>query len=159
PLKREGMNVRNLAFSPDGQTLVASQYKGFIQFWDVATGHVRRSAQLHDPAHPNKSIIGFYQLHVSPDGKHVSTLERILGKDESTRVALWETATGKLVSQHGPFPQELYQAAWSADGMTVVLPMENGLTQMDVKTGAVRFRIPGASSGARAAAPEYRFIM
>ncbi len=160
PLKGEGKYVRNLTLSPDGQTLIASQFYGLLQFWDTATGQERRTVQLQDPDHPNKKFVGFYQLHMSSDGKHVSTLERILaGPGESTRLALWETTTGKLVRQHNPFPGELPQGAWSADGMTVALPLGDGLSQMEVKTGVIRMRISGASTGPLLPAPEYRYLM
>jgi WD40 repeat protein len=99
PLKGQGRYVRNLAFSADGQTVVASQGMGFLQFWDVATGQERRTVQLRDPAAPNNDSAYFYQLHVSPDGRHVSTLERVFGQGRSTRLALWETATGKPVGR------------------------------------------------------------
>src|SRR5262245_54512286 len=61
-LKGEQRYVRNLAFSADGQTLVASQGMGFLQFWDVASGKEQRTAKLDDPGHPNKDSVYFYQL-------------------------------------------------------------------------------------------------
>jgi WD40 repeat protein len=146
PLKGgEERYVRNLAFSADGTALVGAQHQGLLRFWDAATGKEERTLQLHDPDHPNKNYVYFYQLHLSSDGKRVSTLERIM-RPEATRLALWEATTGKLLRQH-PLPAQVREPAWSADGLTVALPLNDGLTLMEVDTGVVRFRIPGTASG------------
>ncbi len=157
PLKGEGRYVRNLTFSADGQTLAAGQYKGFLQFWDVETGKERRAVQLDDPAHPNKEFVYFLQLHVSPDGQRVSTLERIFSQGESTRLAHWETTSGKLLHQQ-LFPGELRACAWSADGSTVALPLKEGLTLLEVQTGAKRFTVPGTPGRPLAASPDDRLL-
>jgi WD40 repeat protein len=138
--------VRNVAFSGDGRTLVAGRAEAALQFWDGATGKEQRTLQLHDPDHPNKDYVYCYQLHVSSDGKRVSTLERIMRPGEGTRLALWESATGKLLHQHS-LPSNSRECAWSADGLTVALLLNDGLTLMEVDTGVVRFRAPGATSG------------
>jgi hypothetical protein len=129
-----------------------------LQFWDAATGKEQRTLQLRDPDHPNKGHVYCYQLHLSSDGKHVSTLERILRPGEATRLALWDAATGKLVSQH-PLPASIREPAWSADGLLVALPLNDRLTLMEVDTGVVRFRAPGAASGKPlAASPDGRLL-
>ena len=157
PLKGEGRYVRNLAFSTNGETLVASQGMGFLQFYDVTTGKERRSVQLRDPAAAKNDSAYFYQLHVSPDGKHVSTLERVFDPGEFTRLAFWETATGKPVSQK-LFPGELRRGAWSADGKAVALPLNDGLALVELP-GVARFHIAGASpSGPLAVSPDDRLL-
>lgn len=159
PMEGEGKDgyVRSLMFSPDGRTLFAGHSKGFIQSWDVATGQERQSVQLHDPNRHDRELAWFYQLHVSSDGKHVSTIER--GQGDSTRFALWEMATGKLVNRQVPFPREVYGGNWSADGRTVGLPLEGGFTVMDLQSGAARLHIPDALKGPQRHAPEYGFLV
>jgi WD40 repeat protein len=158
PLKGEKRYVRNLTFSSDGRTLIASQFKGFLQFWDVASGKEQRTVQLHDPSRSKQGFVYFFQLHVSPDGKHVSTLERLVNQGDSTRLASWDAATGKLVSQHS-LPPQSRACAWSTDGTMVALPLKDGLTLMQVESGAVRFRIPGTRNGGPlAASPDDRLL-
>ena len=160
PLKegRQRRYVRNLAFSPDGKTLVAGQMEGFLHFWDVATGKVQRTVRLTDPTRPNKDWIYFFQLHVSPDGKRVSTLEQFFEGKETTRLALWDTATGKLLSRHS-LPAQSKACAWSADGQTVALPQPDGVKLMEIETGMVRWRIPDtAGDGRLAASPDERLL-
>lgn len=142
PLKGEKRYVRNLAFSPDGKILSACQYKGFLQFGDAASGKEQRTVQLHDPGWRNPEWVFFFQLRVSPDGAYVSTLERLIGQTEATRLAYWQTATGKLLAQH-LLPAEMRICAWSADGTRVILGLPDGLTCMDVRTGAIRYRLGG----------------
>jgi WD40 repeat protein len=143
PVKGEGRYVRNLAFSRDGKTLVACQgYGGLLQFWDVPSGRERRPVQLRDPARPGNDQLYFYQLHPSADGKHVAALDRVFGAGETTRVALWNASTGAIVSQHS-LPAGVRQGTWSADGEMVAVPLPEGLTWMDVRSGAVLRRVTG----------------
>ncbi len=159
PLKGQQRYVRNLAFSVDGQTLVASQGMGYLQFWDVVSGNEQRAVQLHDPSQGNRGDAYFYQLRVAPDGKHVTTLERILGQGQSTRLASWETATGKLIRQLALFPQELREGAWASDGSTVAFPLKEGLTVVDANTGVAGFAIPEASGAdLLSASPDNRML-
>jgi WD40 repeat protein len=159
PLRGEQRYAPNLAFSSDGRTLVASQYEGFLQFWDVATGAERRTAQLDDPTWPNKNLHYFYQSHVSPDGGHVSTLlQRFDGpQGEYTQLALWDTATGKPLARHA-LPAATRVCAWRPDGKAVAVALKDGLALVDVVTGEHRFHAPGVSGGPPAASPDYRLL-
>jgi RNA polymerase sigma factor (sigma-70 family) len=158
-LKGEQRYVRNLAFSGDGKTLVASQYKGFLQFWDVATGKEKRTLQLDLSSHPNREYVYFYQMHVSRDGKHVATLERMFvrgRRDEVTRLGLWDAGTGKLLHHH-LLPAESRRCTWLLDGQALVVPLEGGLALMETATGVVRFRI-GEAIGPAVASPDERLL-
>ena len=66
PLGGETRYVRDLAFSPDGRTLSAAQFKGFIQFWDVATGQERRVVQLGDLPTPRLNPPFYFRLSGFP---------------------------------------------------------------------------------------------
>jgi WD40 repeat protein len=100
----------------------------------------------------------FYQLHVSPDGKHISTLERILGAQEFTRLARWNTTTGKIEHQHS-LPAGARTCAWFRDGSTVALALAEALALVDVKTGRRRFQVAGTSaSGPVTVSPDDRLV-
>lgn len=158
PLKGERQNIYNLSFICEGKKLIACQYKGFLQIWDVASGKELRTLQLHDPSRRNSDHISFYELHVSADGKHVSSLEQFFAQGESTRLAYWDLETAKIVSQYF-LPPQTRTGAWSANGTSVALLLKNGLTQMNVENGAVRYQISGTqTSGPLAASPDERLL-
>jgi RNA polymerase sigma factor (sigma-70 family) len=164
PLKEKMRYVCNLTFSSDGKTLIAGcEREDALLFWDAGTGKEQRIVQLKDANRQNSPMIDFHQMHIAADGKRVSTLERFFAPGESTRLALWDMATGKLVSRHSLPPRLLspysLESVWLADGMAVVLRLKDGLTRMRVETGAVRFRIPDTSSvNALAASPDDRLL-
>ena len=93
----------------------------------------------------------FYQVYVSPSGKQMSSLERIMGREEATRVAFWDAAAKKPLQQHF-FPGALRQCAWLANGKAVALPLQDGLTLIEAPGGAVRFRIADVPRGSVLAA-------
>jgi WD40 repeat protein len=159
PLKGQQRYVRNLAFSADGKVLVACQGMGFLQFWDVATLKEQRTLQLHDPASqrpPEEAY--YYHLRVSPDTRQVTALERVLAQRELTRLALWDTATGKLLRQQA-LPGELRRCAWAEGGTAVLLPFQEGLTLVEVRTGVLRYCLPDAAPGSPlAASPDGRLL-
>jgi WD40 repeat protein len=158
PLGGENRYVRGLSFSPDGRTLAAAQYKGFLQFWDVATGREQRTAQLLDPGRANPEFTYFFHLYLSPDASRVSTLEQMFGAGgQSTRLALWDAASGKLLRQHS-LPPEARASAWSPDGTAVALTLNDGLRLVDVDSGAVRFQSKAAAGRPPAFAPDGRLI-
>src|SRR5262249_33116796 len=50
----ERWEVRSLAFSADGQTLISAHYDGSLKFWDVARATKRQTVKLLDPNKPDK---------------------------------------------------------------------------------------------------------
>jgi RNA polymerase sigma factor (sigma-70 family) len=157
PLKGETRYVRDLHFSPDGRTLSAAQYKGFLQSWDTATGLERRTVQLDDPARENPEFTYFFHLHLSPDARRIATLQQMI-RSESTRLAVWDAATGKLLRQQ-ELPPQARTCAWSAEGTTVALLLPDGLRLVEVDSGTERFRVPGTSAGGPlASSPDDRLL-
>ena len=155
-LKGEKRYVRNLGFSADGKTLVASQGMGFLQYWDVATGEERRVVQLQNSEISNRNSPYFYKLHVSPDGEHVRTLERTFR--QATVLGTWETKSGSLLYKHD-FPGEIRDGILSLDGNNVTLPLKDGLSIIDPVSGTVILHIPkSATSGPITASRDGRFI-
>jgi WD40 repeat protein len=154
---KEPRYVQNLAFCADGRTLGACQEEGFLQFWDATTGKEQRTVQLDDPDQSNKRFVNFRQLYPSSDGKHVATLDRIRGRPEATRLALWDATTGKLLRQQR-LPGKVREGAWRADGRAVALPLSDGLALTDIATGMVAIRIPSVSEGPVTASADYRLL-
>jgi RNA polymerase sigma factor (sigma-70 family) len=153
PLNRDGARVFAPAFSRDGRTLMVGREGATLQFWDIATGRERQMVRLRDPDDPKKlEYLPLEAMQISEDCRFVSTLEWVLGQpnpqtgvfEDSTRLAVWEMSSGKLLRQHAVNGfDEVFQAVWSGDGQAVALARRDGLTFIDVRTGAVRFRVPG----------------
>jgi WD40 repeat protein len=77
----------DVAFSPDGTTVVTAGVDGMVHFWDANTGKEQRSFR----AHP-KAVLG---LAFGPDG--------LLATGSEGEVNLWEANTGRqLHSLRGP---------------------------------------------------------
>ncbi len=163
PVKEGGHTVKSLKFVSDGKSLFAGQSNSTLRFWDVAGGKEQRTVQLRDENRPNPHDIFFHRFHVSNDGKRVSTLEWFGARNE-TRLALWDIDSGKLLSQHvmPPWllpPYSVLETAWSGDAATLSLRRNDGLTQMRVQSGAIRYRIPDTSNiHALAASPDGRLL-
>jgi RNA polymerase sigma factor (sigma-70 family) len=157
PLGGAHRYVRNLSFSPDGKTLVASQYKGFVQFWDVASGAERRTVQLDDPADPNRESLYFTQLHVSPDAKTVATIDSPYRAANDTRLVYWDAATGKPLAQHR-LAANPRVVAWRSDGKAVALALSRGVALFDVQTGRPLFHVEDVSAGLLAMSPDSRLL-
>ncbi len=76
--------IHSLAFSPDGQFLVAGSYRPDAEVWDVST----------------RKLVGHLEGHVdwvtyvaySPDGRYVAT-----ARPRSTQVYLWNAQTRQLI--------------------------------------------------------------
>lgn len=76
--------IRSLAFSPDGQFLVAGSHRPDAEIWDVST----------------RKLVGHLEGHIdwvthvsySPDGRYIAT-----ARPRSTRVYLWDAQTWQLI--------------------------------------------------------------
>jgi RNA polymerase sigma factor (sigma-70 family) len=125
------------AFSPDGNTLVASEpLRRSIRLWDVATGKERHE----------RRILGRQPvLAVSPDGRllaEASWWEHAVG--------LWDTRSGQLIRQLPLKGEKRFVAhlRFSADGRTLIAVQAKGFVHLwDVDSGkerqAVQVREPG----------------
>jgi WD40 repeat protein len=58
----------SVAFSADGKTVAAGDYRGTLKVWDTATGRLRASATAHEIEEGGVSC-----LALSPDGKFLAT--------------------------------------------------------------------------------------
>jgi RNA polymerase sigma factor (sigma-70 family) len=157
-LEGDGRYVRNLAVSADGRTLLAGHYGGLLQFGDMRTNKVRRTVELQEPDDLKRKVMYIYQYYPSPDGKFVSTLDRVfLGPGESTRLALWEAKTGSLLKQQ-ILRGKHREGAWLSGGRAVAVPLDDGLTLFEADTGLTGLRIADATGPPVAASPDERLL-
>ena len=107
----KGQHIGSAAFSPDGKLLAlgrGGEGDGKITLLESPSGKlVKELAPIHQS--------GVTDLAFHPDGKHLATS----GRD--TVVRIWDTATGKLVSElgkprGGQFKDWICAIGWSADG-------------------------------------------
>src|SRR5262249_31254595 len=104
---RHSWQVRAVAFSPDGRTLLAGGGEGSAQFWDVN----RRVARFPTLRHPHAvGAVGF-----SPDGRFAFTASW-------DRVYLWDAGTGEPLGAPLPHEKEVATAAFAPDGRTLLTP-------------------------------------
>jgi WD40 repeat protein len=75
-----------MAFGPDGKTLVAIHYAGWIRFWDIERREVRNDAlDSNSPFIPHSVTVN--GLALSADGKTLAT------SDDRGQMLLWDVAT------------------------------------------------------------------
>jgi WD40 repeat protein len=113
-LQSNGGQVKALAFTPDGRTLLTgSEDTGKVHFWDLATGEERRQLD---------SRLGLLRsLALSPDGKTVAA-----GTDRST-IRLWDMAGGKeLFGEFQGHEGQVNSLAYAPDGRLLASGEESG---------------------------------
>ncbi len=131
--------------SADGTTLVTRDATEFVRVWDVATGKQRRSLRQTRIGHGSP-------VAVSPDGKTVAT--QSAGIFSST-VALWDSRTGKLLSDLPGHPSAIASAAFAPDGHRVyTIGKDRTLRTWEASTGKELSRTPAEPSLNLAVSPD-----
>ena len=97
--------VAGVTFSPDGGTVVSSDFHGVIKVWDVSR---RRSSSRFQPQSSPISSIA-----ISPDGKTLAT-----GRTDRA-INLWDLKTGKLVVTLNGHKGPVWAVSFSPDGKTL----------------------------------------
>ena len=108
--------VTNLAFSPDGKTLISGSQDGTVRAWDTLTGSQRFTcSEFMAP------IIG---IVFSQDGRTVASVNgHGWGNPRFFQHWLWDTRTGSQLSMHAL--KILEAMAISSDGATLVAEDRN----------------------------------
>jgi len=144
PLKGDERYARNLTFSTDGRTLAAGLYQGMVQVWDVESRKEQQAYQLEREQPQVKGATYYYAVQMSADRRRVTTVERVFARPESTRITVWDPATGKPLRDLS-YPGERRRSAWSADGDTLALALDMGVALIDLDTCEERARLEGSA--------------
>jgi WD40 repeat protein/tRNA A-37 threonylcarbamoyl transferase component Bud32 len=126
---REGLTLdthvrelRNVAFSPDGQQVAGAGADGALKVWDAATGREIHNFRGHDGAARGVAF--------GPDGKQLASA----GEDKMVR--LWDLATGG-VRKLGEHTAPINSVAFSPDGRRLASADSAGTVRVwDVTAGA-----------------------
>jgi WD40 repeat protein len=114
--------VNVVLFSPDGNTVAASDDDGIIKLWDVPTRKARASMEM-----PRKFVRA---LAFSPDGKTLAS------GDKNRNVQLWDAATGKALGAPLDQGRSVWALAFSPDGKTLASAGNGDKVRLwDVATG------------------------
>ncbi|MBD1903110.1 serine/threonine protein kinase [Trichocoleus sp. DQ-A3] len=141
---KEGLDegVRNVAISPDGQTLVSSNVYD-INVWNLETGELRRTFGGH--------IEAVRAIAISSNGETLAS-----GSPDGT-TKLWNLQTGELLNTfphgsrlpNGSFSGGVYAVALSLDGQTLFSgsgTRENSLKLWNRRTGELIRTLTGHSN-------------
>ncbi len=109
------------AFSPDGQRLATHAEDGSLETWDVATGHLLRTASVR-----SSKVQAFA---FSGDGRRIATC----GYDAAVR--LWDAETLQSVKPILEHPDEVYDLDFSPDDSRIVTVGASGVRMWDAETG------------------------
>jgi WD40 repeat protein len=125
--------VGSIAFAPDGKSLAACAFDGFVRVFEVATGQER-----HRLRHPGS---GMPTAAFSPDGRLLASGS--LGSSQGT-VALWEAGSGKLRRSWPAAKGNVNALAFSPDGQmlavvswvsSLLIQQPHGIRLLNVDTG------------------------
>ena len=127
--------IRDVAFMPDGQSVLAISRGGQIIRWNALTPNERIHTYV-DPAGPERSL---QALAVSRDGRYFLT-----GSDSNT-VKLWETETGAMLQTYQIDDRAVRALAFSADGSKIIIGSVNGSLTLFQRDGALIRTLAGHS--------------
>ena len=166
--ERAGRFTGNLAYTPNGTSLLASR----VEHHHVKPGdhspRIRTFLEVRDPRSGQivKEIEGVHVMHitavaVSPDGRFAATGTETLTKistlnqpliDNRDPVRLWDLSTGQLVKEYGPLRGGVKALRFSPNGKVLVScqnDLENKETVWlwDVQTAQLLERVRTPRSG------------
>ncbi len=136
-----------LAFSPDGQFLIASAPDGAFNLWNAETGSLVRRLT------PSRSPVG--GAAPSPDGSLLATA----GGDGT--VVLWSLATGTPARTLTGHAAAVNAVVFSSDGLRLASASEDQKVKVwDVASGSVLMTLNGHATGVKdvAFSPDGRFL-
>lgn len=134
-------NIRAVAFSPDGKTIVAGCEDKLLFLWDVETGDVLKKVTAH--AQP------VYDVAFSPDGKTIATCCGDWTEAKPGRVKLWKTESLTEIARLDGHKTAVRSAVFDPDGSRLASVSEDGVIRLwDVAT-QTELAVLRNSTGAR----------
>ncbi|KAF5841762.1 WD40-repeat-containing domain protein [Dunaliella salina] len=126
-------DVRSVAFTPDGATLVSGSFDNTIKLWDVASGSCRATLEGH-----TKRV---RSVAVSKDG---CTL--VSGSDDRT-ARLWDLGSCRLTATLSDHTGWVFSVAISPDNATVASGSEDKTVRLwDARSGSHKATLQGHSA-------------
>lgn len=132
---RSKLGISSIAISPDGQTLVGSNFQGTIKLWNLHTGKLLRSLSKE---HSNF----VYAIAIDPDGQ--TLVSGGLGR----RIKFWNLHSGEELHTLEGNSSSIDFLAISQDGQTLVSASEDGTIEVwHLPTGKRLYVLKEHSSG------------
>ena len=132
-------SIHCVAFSPQGDLLVAGTTTGEIRFWHAGNGLPLPTIQGHN--HWVRSVA------FSPDGKMLAS-----GSNDRT-VRLWEVSSGKMLITLQGHTDWVRSVAFSPDGKTLASGSEDRMAHLwEVSSGKMLITLQGHTSVVRSVA-------
>jgi WD40 repeat protein len=120
--------VSDIAFSPDGNRIVSASHDRTLRLWDTTTGVEILKLE-------NRYVARC--IDFSRDGKRIAS-------SSGSSVTVWDTVTGQLVNTLSGHTKEVYDVAFSPDGMELVSgSYDMTLKTWDLRTGRERATLNG----------------
>ena len=114
--------IRDLAFSPDGQTLATADNTSTITIWDSRTGGVRRQLRGHN------RLVSY--LAFSPDGT------KLASASWDSTVVVWDLVDSHAMTRLQGHMRSVLSVAFSPDGRRLATSSEDQTVRLwDVETG------------------------
>ncbi len=150
--------VSSVAFSPDGQHIVAGSMDGTAKVWDAATGQDVFTLQGHKG---HTMSVAF-----SPDGKRIVTGGGEWGGTLG-EAKVWDAATGRLLLELNGHTCAVWSVVFSPDGKRIATgagdwgPGPGEVKVWDAETGREILVLEGHMFGVRGVAfsPDGRFVI
>jgi WD40 repeat protein len=116
-----------VAFSPDGQMLVAAVENHRLQAWNAATGKPLDGFR--------GTMFAFYWVGFSPDGKYLVACGGAPSEPDNIQVAAWDVATHDQLYELSDNPQRILFASISPDSKTLATGAGNSIVLRDLASG------------------------
>ena len=136
--------VRDVSFSPDGETIATLHADNYIRFWDANTGTFLKAItqdtfNQRRTVHQRRLDSWVNRISFSPDGTILaSALHNDHGgsRVDSVAVRLWDVSTSDLLFTRGGHTNGVNSISFSPDGKTLAsASSDNTVRLWDVSTG------------------------